>query len=257
MRAAAVLLLAGLAPAAALAQSTAPASGGVPTWPLAERDLTRPVEPGRVAPWQGGSAAAADVQETGSLHQRPAPGSTLQDWYGRQGRPVVALLFDRRLEHLPAGWTGTARLAIAGEKQAGGKTESANVTIAVERNVARPSVRQRPAVVQLVENALLQALQQAQVRLADPTLAERAQSARGKGGDTEYDGLKAAAGYVLEIELAATGAQVSMIGGLKSLSGALVTTVRTPVEDDLDSPAAADALARHFVRRLLGAPAQP
>ncbi len=220
-----------------------------------ERMLTKPVEPGVVAPHRGAAAHTADVGETGSLHVAPAPGSTLQDWYAKQGRPAVALFFDRRLERLPAGWDGTARVMIASEKNAGGKTETENISIALEQKAPRGSLQQRRPVVQLVENSLLRELQRARMRLVDPAVVERALAAKGKGGDTEYDALKGAAGYLLEIELAATGAEVSMIGGLKSMNGEIVATVRAPVQDDLRDPAAADALARDFIRKLLAAPA--
>lgn len=220
-----------------------------------ERMLTRPVEPGVVAPHRGSAAHTADIGETGSLHVAAAPGSTLQDWYAKQGRPAVALFFDRRLERLPAGWDGTARVMIASEKSAGGKSETENISIALEHKAPRGSLQQRRPVVQLVENSLLRELQRMRVRLVDPSVVERAQAARGKGGDTEYDALKGAAGYLLEIELAATGAEVSMIGGLKSMSGEIVATVRAPVQDDLRDPAAADALARDFIRKLLASPA--
>lgn len=220
-----------------------------------ERMLTKPVEPGVVAPHKPAAAHAGDVGETGSLHVAAAPGSTLQDWYAKQGRPAVALFFDRRLERLPAGWDGTARVMIASEKNAGGKTETENISIALEQKAPRGSLQQRRPVVQLVENSLLRELQRMRVRLVDPSVVERALAAKGKGGDTEYDGLKGAAGYLLEIELAATGAEVSMIGGLKSLTGEIVATVRAPVQDDLRDPAAADALARDFIRKLLAAPA--
>ena len=52
-----------------------------------ERMLTTPVEPGVVAPHRPTAAHAGDVGETGSLQVAAAPGSTLQDWYTRQGRP--------------------------------------------------------------------------------------------------------------------------------------------------------------------------
>jgi len=194
-----------------------------------ERMLTTPVEPGVVAPHKPAAAHAGDVGETGSLQVAAAPGSTLQDWYTRQGRPAVALFVDRRLERLPAGWDGTARVMIASEKQAGGKTETENISIALEQKAPRGSLQQRRPVVQLVENSLLRELQRMRVRLVDPSVVERA--------------------------LAATGAEVSMIGGLKSLAGDIVATVRAPVQDDLREPAAADALARDFIRKLLAAPA--
>jgi len=73
-----------------------------------ERMLTTPVEPGVVAPHRPTAAHAGDVGETGSLQVAAEPGSTLQDWYTRQGRPAVALFFDRRLERLPAGWDAAA-----------------------------------------------------------------------------------------------------------------------------------------------------
>lgn len=220
-----------------------------------ERMLPRPVEPGIVAPHQAVAPHAADVGETGSL-QVPAPaGSTLQEWYAKQGRPAVALFFDRRLERLPAGWDGTARLMIASEKNAGGKSETENLSIALERKAPRASLQQRDPVVRLVEHSLLHELQRMRVKLVDPSVVERALAAKGKGGDTEYDALKGAAGYLLEIELAATGPEVSMIGGLKSLSGEIVASVRTPVQSDLRDAAAADALARAFVRKLLATPA--
>ena len=117
---------------------------------------------------------------------------------------------------------------IASEKQAGGKTETENISIALEHKAPRGSLQQRRPVVQLVENSLLRELQHMRVRLVDPSVVERALAAKGKGGDTEYDALRGAAGYLLEIELAATGAEVSMIGGLKSLAGDIVATVRAP-----------------------------
>ncbi len=220
---------------------------------FSEKLLPQPIEPGTVAPHQPTARHSADVGATGMLNTPPAPGSTLQDWYARQGRPAVALFFDRRLERVPAGWDGTARLTIASEKVAGGKTETENVAIALERKAARAPLGARPALVQLVENALQRELQRERFRLVDPALVERAQSARGKPGDTEFDGLRGAAAYLLEVELAATGSAVSMIGGLKSLgNGEIVATVRTPVDRDLADPAAADALARALVKRLLG-----
>ncbi len=220
-----------------------------------ERMLPRPVEPGIVAPHQPVAPYAGDVGETGSLHAAAPAGSTLQDWYAKQGRPAVALFFDRRLERLPAGWDGSARLMIASEKHAGGKSETGNLSIALERKAPRASLQQRDPVVRLVEHSLLQELQRVRVKLVDPSVVERALAAKGKGGDTEYDGLKGAAGYLLEIELAATGPEVSMIGGFKSLSGEIVASVRTPVQSDLRDAAAADALARAFVRKLMATPA--
>ena len=235
------LLLAGLQAAAAAQLLTT------------ERMLTQPVEPGEVAPHRATPRVAGDVGETGSLYQAPAPGSTLQDWYLKQGRPGIALFFDRRLERLPAGWDGSARVMIASEKQADGKTETENLSIALETKAPRKTLQQRRPVVQLVENSLLRELQRVRFKLIDPTLVERALAARAKGAsDTEFDSLKGSAGYLLEIELAPTGGTVSMIGGLKNLAGGeIVATVRTPVEDDLNDPAAADALARAFIRKLL------
>lgn len=218
-----------------------------------ERMLTRPVEPGEVAPHRATPGFSGDVGETGSLHEPGAAGSTLQDWYAKQGRPAIALFFDRRLERLPAGWDGAARVMIASEKQADGKTETENLSIALETRAPRKSLQQRRPVVQLVENSLLRELQRMRFKLIDPTLVERALAARAKGTpDTEFDSLKGSAGYLLEIELAPTGSSVSMIGGLKNLAGGeIVATVRTPVEADLNEPAAADALARSFIKKLL------
>lgn len=212
-----------------------------------ERMLTQPVEPGVVAPHRPGAAHAGDVGETGSLRQSAPAGSTLNDWYAKQGRPAVALFFDRRMERLPAGWDGTARVLISAGNE--------SVSVGVEHKAARVSLQQRHPVVRLVENALQRELQRMRVKLVDPSVVERALAAKGQGGDTEYDALKGAAGYLLEIELAATGPEVSMIGGLKSLAGEIVASVRTPVEQDLRDSAAADALARAFVRKLLALPA--
>lgn len=219
---------------------------------LGERMLPQPVEPGVVAPHVPTARHGADVGETGSLAVAAAPGSTLRDWYADKGRPTVALFFDRRLERVPVGWDGSARVTIAREQTGGGKTETENVAIALERKPARGALGARPALVQSIENALLRELQRERIRLVDPALVERAVAARGKGGDTEYEGLKGSAAYLFEVQLASTGGAVSMIGGLKSLAGGeIVATVRAPVEADLADPAAADALARSLVKRLL------
>lgn len=216
-----------------------------------EKLLPQPVEPGQVAPWRAGAPAAADPAETGSLHVAPS-GPTLADWYAKQGRPPLVLYFDRRLENLPPGWDGTARLMFAHEKQSGGKTETETLSVGIERKAPVRSLRQRSPVVKLVENALTSEMQRAGLKLIDPSFAERAHAARSKGGDTEFDSLKGAAGYVLEVELAATGDAVSMLGSLKSLNkGEIVATVRQPVEHDLRDPADADTLARSFFKRLL------
>lgn len=242
MRRAPSTLLAALAVAlhaAAAAQSLTP-----------ERMLPQPVEPGQVAPWTAPAAAFADPGERGSLQAEPA-GPTLADWYAKQGRPAVVLFFDRRLERLPHGWDGAARLNIAHEKNAGGKTETQSLTVALEHKSPVQSVRRAP-IVQLVENALAHEMQRQRFKLVDPNFVERALAAKGKGGDTEFDAIKGAAGYVLEVELAATGPAVSMLGGLKNVgSGELVATIRQPVDRDLREPADADALARSFIKRLL------
>jgi hypothetical protein len=219
---------------------------------LGERNISRPVEPGEVAPYAAPRGHAGDAAEAPSLHVPPPAGSTLQDWYARQGRPTVVLFFDRRMERLPSGWDGTARVMISRDKEAEGKTETENLSIALERKEARRPLLGRSAVVRLVEHALLAELQRARIKLVDPSLVERARA--GAKGDTEFDSLKGAAGYILEIELAATDGAVSMIGGLKRLAGGeIVATVRAPVEDDLHDPAAADRLAKGFIKRLLNA----
>lgn len=218
---------------------------------IEERVLPKAVEPGQVAPWRPAATAPADPAETGSLYVAPS-GPTLADWYAKQGRPALVLFFDRRLEHLPPGWDGTARLMFAHEKQSGGKTETETLSVGIERKAPVRSLRARSPVVQLVENSLTREMHRAGLKAIDPSFAERAHAARSKGGDTEFDSLKGAAGYVLEIELAATGTAVSMLGSLKSLgSGEIVATVRQPVEHDLRDPADADALARGFFKRLL------
>jgi hypothetical protein len=238
-----------LAAAALLLSGSAVAQTLVP-----ERLLPQPAEPGQVAPWQPSGTAVRDPGETASLHVAPS-GPTLQDWYTRQGRPAVVLFFDRRLERVPAGWDGTARLTISREKTAGGQTETDHVVVGVEEKTKTRPLRSRSPVVKLVEQSLTQEMQRARIRMVDPTFAERAHAARAKGGDTEFDSLKGAAGYVLEVELAATGGSVSMLGGLKNVSsGEIVASVRMPVEQDLRDPAATDALARSFIKRLMAHP---
>jgi hypothetical protein len=168
----------------------------------------------------------------------------------------MILFFDRRLERLPPGWNGTVRMKIAHESTAAGKTETEQVTLGMERQAPVRSVRQRTPVGQLLENAIAQELHRMRLRLVDPTFAERALASQGKGGDTEFDSIKGAARYVFEVELAATGEAVWMIGELKSVGGGeIVATVRQPVEHDLHDPGDADALARAFVKRLLESPA--
>lgn len=218
-----------------------------------ERMLTRPIEPGVVAPHRGTPNYVGDVIETGSLHTPPAPGSTLHEWYIKLGRPAVALFVDRRLERLAAGWDGTARLMIASEKQADGKTESENLSIALEHKSPRSSEQSRDPVVRLLENALLRELRRVRFKLIDPIVVERALAARNMArGDTEFDSLKGAAAFLLEVQVTATGSALSMIGGLKNLnSGEVVATVRTPVERHLADPEVTEALARAFVGKMI------
>ena len=223
-----------------------------------ERMLPQPVDPGRVAPWRPAGAAPLDPGESRSLYVAPT-GPTLADWYAAQGRPALALFFDRRLERLPPGWDGTARLRFGYEGGDGQRTtEVRQLTIGVEHKEATRSVRERSPLVVLIEGALLRELQSARLRLVDPTVAERALASRKGGGDTEFDSLRNAANYVLEVELVAAGDSVSMVGNLKNLRNSeMVATVRQPVEQDLRSHAEVDVLAQRFVRRLLAVPAQP
>ena len=107
-----------------------------------ERMLPQPVEAGRVAPWQPNAVQVRDPGETQSLYVPPS-GPTLHDWYARQGRPVVVLFFDRRLERVPAGWDGRARLTIARETNAAGKTETENIVVGLEEKTHTGSLRGR------------------------------------------------------------------------------------------------------------------
>lgn len=221
-----------------------------------ERMLPQPIEPGRIAPWRPAAPVPADPGETGSMRVAPT-GPTLADWYTAQGRPVIALFFDRRLERLPAGWDGTSRLRIGFDGTDGRTTVKEQLTIGVERKAAAPSVRARSPVVVLIEGALLRELQASRLKLVDPTFAERALASRNGNGDTEFDSLRNTAGYILEVEMVPVGDTVSMIGNLKGLRNSeLVATVRQPVEHDLRSPSDVDALARVFVRRLLAVSAE-
>lgn len=221
-----------------------------------ERMLPQPVAPGQVAPWRPAAPVAGDPAESGSLHSAPS-GPTLADWYAGKGRPALALFFDRRLERLPAGWDGTSRVRFAYERGDGRQTTDVQqLTIGVERKAPTASVRDRSPLVVLIEGALLRELQSARLRLIDPTIAERAMAARNRSADTEFESLRTAARYVLEVELVPVGDTVSLIGNLKALQTSdLIATVRQPVEHDLRNPADVDALAKMFVRRLLGAPA--
>jgi hypothetical protein len=221
-----------------------------------ERMLPQPVEPGRVAPWRPASPPAMDPPETGMVREAPT-GPTLADWYNSQGRPAVALFFDRRLERLPPGWNGTSRVRFAYEASAGTSQFRDQLTVGVERRTPVASVRSRAPVVVLIEGALLRELQSSRLRLVDPTVAERGLAARDSGGDTEFNSLRNAAGYVLEVEMVPVGDTVSMIGHLKNLrTSELVATVRQPVEHDLRDPSDVDTLARAFVRRLLATPSR-
>lgn len=223
--------------------------------PFGERQLAVPVAPGSVAPWRGGAPAVGDPGETGTLHVAPT-GPTLADWYQAQGRPALVLFFDRRLERMPAGWDGTSRLRIAYEGKDRSNAVNEQLIVGYERKAPTPSVRDRHPLAVLMEGALLRELQSSRVRLVDPTVAERTLTARGRGGDTEFDALNGAAGYMLEVELVPVGASVSLAGSLKSLrTSEIVASVRQPVEQDLRNPAEVDALARQFVRRLLVTPA--
>lgn len=223
-----------------------------------ERMLPQPVAPGRIAPWRPATPAPADPGEAASLYTPPT-GPTIADWYARNGRPALALFFDRRLERLPAGWDGTARLRIGYERGDGRQVSDVQqLTLGVERKAATPSVRDRAPLVVLIENALLRELQSARLRLIDPTVAERAQAARNRNSDTELESLRNTAGYLLEVELVPSGDAVSMVGNLKNLRNSeLVATVRELVEQDLRSHTEVDALARKFVRRLLATPSEP
>lgn len=221
-----------------------------------ERMLPQPVEPGRIAPWRPAAPVAADPGEAGSLRTAPT-GPSLAEWYAAQGRPALALFFDRRLERLPAGWDGTARLRFGFERTDGQRvTEERQLTVGIERKAAAPSVREREPLVVLIEGALLREMQTARLRLIDPTVAERALAARNRNADTEFESLRNAANYMLEVELVPSGDSISMVGHLKNLrTSELVATVRQPVEQDLRSHEEVDALARLFVRRLLTTPA--
>jgi len=221
-----------------------------------ERELAVPAAPGSVAPWRPTVVAPADPAEGGTLHTPPT-GPTLVDWYAAQGRPTVALFFDRRLERLPPGWDGTARLRFGWERSDGRGVETEQLTVGVERKARTPSVRERAPVVLLIEGALQRELQSSRIKLVDPTVAERALAARSRGGDTEFESLRGAASYLLEVELVPVADTVSLVGSFKALrSSDIVATVRQPVEHDLRSPADIDALAKVFVRRLLAVPAE-
>lgn len=218
-----------------------------------EKNITVPVETGGVAPWKPAAGAVVDPGETGSL-AAPANGRTLADWYVQQGSPSIALLVDRRLERLPADWDGTSRLVIAGERNADGKKQTAAVTIGVEQKARQVLQRDRRPLVKLLEDALVREMQLVRFKLIDPTLTERALSSRGQGGDTEYQSLKGAAGYILELEMTPNGGGVVLIGSLKNLStGAIVANVRQPVEQDL-AGSGTEVLAKAFVRRLTSSP---
>lgn len=134
--------------------------------------------------------------------------------------------------------------------------ENEQLTVGVERKAPTRSVRDRSPLALLMEGALLRELQSSRLNLVDPTLAERTLAARGHGGDTEFDSLHGAASYLLEVELVPGADSVSLIGSLKGLRNSdIIASVRQPVEHDLRNPADIDALARVFVRRLLGVPA--
>ena len=223
--------------------------------PFGERQLAVPVAPGAVAPYGGTSRPMADPGETGSLHVAPS-GPTLADWYAQQGRPALVLFFDRHLERMPAGWDGTSRLRISFEGRSGGSSVNEQTIVGVEHKAPTPSSRNRMPLAVLMESALLRELQSSRMKLVDPAVAERTLTARGRGGDTEFDALHGAAGYMLEVQLVPVADSVSLVGSLKGLrTSEIVAIVRQPVQQDLRNPADIDALARLFVRRLLATPA--
>jgi hypothetical protein len=223
--------------------------------PFGERQLAVPAVPGQVAPWRGAAPARSDPPEMGSLYVAPT-GPTLADWYAAQGRPAVVLFFERRLERMPAGWDGTSRLRIAYEGADRNNSVREELVVGVEHKAPTASVRNRMPLAVLMESALLRELQSARLKLVDPTVAERTLAARGRGGDTEFDALHGAAGYMLEVELVPVADSVSLVGSLKGLrTSEIVASIREPVEQDLRNPADVDALARKFVRRLLATPA--
>jgi hypothetical protein len=157
---------------------------------------------------------------------------------------------------MPAGWDGTSRLRIAYEGRDRSNQVSEQMIVGIEHKARARSVRDRMPLAVLMEGALLRELQSSRVKLVDPTVAERALAARGRGGDTEFDALQGAAGYMLEVELVPVADSVSLVGTLKGLrTSEIVASVRQPVEQDLRDPADVDALARRFVRLLLVTPA--
>jgi len=224
----------------------------------AAKDITSVVPSGGVAPWRQADGDVADPAQTGSL-AAPRSSRTLADWYARQGSPLVALLVDRRLERMPDGWDGTSRLVIAGDHREGDRAATGTVTVGVERKAARGRQQDRHPWVKRLEEALVRELHRADVRLVDPTLAERALTARAQGGDTEYQSLKGSAGYILEMEVVpdgeaggdARGSAVALIGALKNIvSGEIVASVRQPAGPG-GVGQGTDALARAFVKRLM------
>lgn len=197
-------------------------------------------------------AGAVDAAEA-PLMAQPSSSGSFRQWYVAQKRPALVVYFDKRLDQLPAGWTGDTRLLIEENTQYGKDVEKRKLTVGVQHNTAVSSA-QRSQFATLVEQALQQELKREQFKVLDGAVLHRRQSASrpGENSDIEYDSLKKSARFVFEVQFAYLDGSAEMLGAMKDIhNGDIVATVRMPVDGALNTREGIDRAARRLVQRLL------
>lgn len=180
----------------------------------------------------------------------PSDAGTLRQWYQAQKRPPLVVYFDRKLEHLPAGWRGTSRLVVEETRQADGKEKNRQLTVGVQHNT-EADARRPSQFALLLEQSLQQELTRQGFVLRDGTVLHRRDAAARKEGDLEYGSLQKAVRFVFEVELLAHNGELSLVGRLKDIhSGEIAANVRVPVEG-LESNGDIDRATRALVKRLV------
>lgn len=207
-------------------------------------------EPLKQAP-QAALNGSMDAAETPMLATETADGNFRQ-WYAGQKRPALVLYFNRQLDQLPAGWSGTSRLLIEDVSRSGKHEDSRTVAIGVQHN-SQQQARTRSQLAKLFEQSLGAELKKQQVRLLDSTVLHRKLAAGNRDRDTdiEYASLSRSARFVLEVELVCVGGECEAIANVKDIrSGEVPASVRQKV-DSLNSASEIDQVSRALVQRLM------
>jgi hypothetical protein len=178
----------------------------------------------------------------------------LKRWYAQQKRPPVVIYFDRQLDKLPAGWRGASRLLIEDSTRSASKDETRQITVGVQHNTETDS-SSLSDFAKVFEQSLQKEMQRQQFRMLDSAVLHRKESARGGAPDIEYESLRKAARFVLEVQLLAISGELELVGVLKDIhTGDVPASVRVPVDSKLDSVYEIDRISRSLVHRLLREP---